>query len=555
MNNCSSYSIRERSIMEKTTEYDREAKNPSSSSTTTRHSGLKQAASPERTLLDAVSDPVFLIDSEGAILWANCAFANQFEKNGSSVIGRNAFEMAATDECPFEMAESFMREALRSGRPSIFEFVGDGYLGKQICRPVFDESGKVVQAAVLLKLSPWTQRASVVSTLMDSVDAGVWAIDRKYRLTACNSLFLETLSERLGIEIELGDSVLFSRVPQRTLDKWKGYYNRAFSGERFSIESESPLIRPYGYVEFGFAPIRLDNGAVVGAVVSARDVTRRIKAEKLLEKRERNCRILFQACGDHVFILDSRGFFLVSNRFADMVDSPPESSVGKVSIEDFFPEDYAADFREKFIMAAAGRPIIFEQEATGKNECRLFLHTLFPVYRDGQVAAVAGSTKDVTESTRVRDQLYKTDRLLATLLDAIPIMVVRYEPGPAAELHVNKAFENISGWPAKSAACRDFLKKCFPGATERRAALELLRSPSQEWTQVSIIDKSGKKVGCSWTASMLDGGAVLFFGMENGKLGTAEVFFSFGVPFPPLNAGKKGPPPENDIENAARYGP
>ena len=554
MNNCSSYSNRERSIMEKTTEHEQETTKPSSSSATS-HSGLKQAASPERTLLDAVSDPTFLIDPEGAILSANCAFENLFEKNGRSVIGRNAFEMAADDECAFEMAESCMREALRSGRPSRFEFVGDGYLGKQICRPVFDESGKVVQAAVLLKLSPWTERASVVSTLMDSVDAGVWAIDTKYRLTARNSLFVETLSERLGIEIEPGDSVLFPHVPQRTLDKWKGYYNRAFSGERFSFESESRLIRPDGYMEFSFVPIRLDNGAVAGAVVSARDVTRRKNAEKLLERRALNCRILSQACENHVFILDCQGFFLASNRVADMVDPPPEPSVGKVAIEDFFPEDYAADFREKFIMAAAGRPIIFEQEATGENEGRLFLHTLFPVYRDGQVAAVAGSTKDVTESTRVRDKLHKTDRLLTTLLDAIPIMVVRYEPGPAAELQVNKAFENISGWPAKSTACRDFLKKCFPGATDRKAALQLLRSPSREWTQVYIIDKSGKKVGCSWTARMLDGDAVVFFGMENGNLGNAEVFFSFGEPFPPLNEGKKGPPPENDIEKAARYGP
>jgi len=153
-----------------------------------------------------------------------------------------------------------------------------------------------------LKRAEETLRASEtnLAALIENPDASIWSVDQTYRLIIGNSKFRQSIREGLGWEIRPGDSVL-QNIPQARQDEWRGYYDRALRGEKFSVETETCFLKSARHMEYRFNPIQYADGSNVGVTVYGRDITECKRAVEALGASEEKYRLLSELTSDYAF--------------------------------------------------------------------------------------------------------------------------------------------------------------------------------------------------------------------------------------------------------------
>lgn len=136
----------------------------------------------------------------------------------------------------------------------------------------------------------WERRASLseseanLNALIENSPDHIWSIDRDSRLVLGNRQFFDWMPRILGRRPEIGETLLNESLPHAYLEEWRGYFSRALAGEQFSVEVGFGNDENSQFVEYRFNPIYAPDGQVTGAVMMARDITERKRAEILLVK-------------------------------------------------------------------------------------------------------------------------------------------------------------------------------------------------------------------------------------------------------------------------------
>ncbi|NJN67687.1 MAG: PAS domain S-box protein [Chloroflexaceae bacterium] len=120
--------------------------------------------------------------------------------------------------------------------------------------------------------------------LIENTEGSIWSIDRDYRLIIANSRYLANLQTSLGYHMQKGDNVLLPDILSPVRDEWQSYYDRALRGEAFVIETPTRFVRASGYMEYRFAPILTEEGAITGVTVFGVDITERKRMEEALRQ-------------------------------------------------------------------------------------------------------------------------------------------------------------------------------------------------------------------------------------------------------------------------------
>lgn len=125
------------------------------------------------------------------------------------------------------------------------------------------------------------ERNALLTNIIESTEAAVFAIDREYRYTSFNRQHADVMKALYGVDIELGGSVLDYQSSTQDYVQSKKNLDRALAGERFTdaaFNGEDELNRAYFEVTQG--PVRDEAGRIVGASVFARDTTERHRVEE-----------------------------------------------------------------------------------------------------------------------------------------------------------------------------------------------------------------------------------------------------------------------------------
>jgi PAS domain S-box-containing protein len=193
----------------------------------------------------------------------------------------------------------------------------------------------------------------------------------------------------------------------------------AVAGRR-TFELEHRVVRPDGSPGWTFSravPILDPAGAVVEWFGTASDITRRKEAEAEVarltaesERRKRLYETILSATPDfvYVFSLDHRVLY-ANDALVRMWGCDP---VGKTFPEIGY-EPWHADMHGREIdqVRASKRPIRGEVPFTGTNGRRIYDYIFVPVLgADGEVEAVAGTTRDVTDRKAAEEALREADR-------------------------------------------------------------------------------------------------------------------------------------------------
>ena len=173
-------------------------------------------------------------------------------------------------------------------------------------------------------------------------------------------------------------------------------------------------------LEFVYQPMLDANGTVNGVILQGIDLTERRQAEaelvRLTEESERRRRVyetILSNTPDFAYVFDFQHHFVYANEpLLRMWGKTWDEAIGKTFLEIGYEDWHAAmHIREIEQVRATRKPIRGEVPFNGTMGRRIYDYIFVPVFgADGEVEAVAGTTRDVTERKEAEEALRESDR-------------------------------------------------------------------------------------------------------------------------------------------------
>ncbi len=159
-------------------------------------------------------------------------------------------------------------------------------------------------------------------------------------------------------------------------------------------------------VEYGATPI-VNDGAIVGAVISFTDITERKRAEASSQRSQRLLQSVMDNTNALVYVKDTDGRYLVVNRmWSELLDLPEQAVIGRTDSE-IFPANLAARFVENDdLVRRSMTSHSAEETALVDGEERFFLSNKFPLLGEGgNLFGTAGVSTEITDIKRMETEL------------------------------------------------------------------------------------------------------------------------------------------------------
>ncbi len=221
---------------------------------------------------------------------------------------------------------------------------------------------------------------------------------------------------------------------------------RAAAGEalRFEISLRCPS-GEYRTFDLSLHPVINEAGQVMLIVPECHDITER----KMMEDRLREQWEIFDTAlsntPDLTYTFDPEGRFTYANQQLCKVSQRPlNATVGRTVAELGYPAELANRIAGQIRQVVETGQGLRDETAfrLPSGVVRDYEYIYAPVIgEDGEVKAIAGSTRDVTDRKRVEEQLRKSEGEFRQLIDALPQLVWSSSPDGIDDLYNKQWFE------------------------------------------------------------------------------------------------------------------
>ncbi len=247
-------------------------------------------------------------------------------------------------------------------------------------------------------------------------------------------------------------------------------------------------------VEFVSTPI-LEDGCVVGAVVTFTDITERRRAEKANHQSEVQFRLLWENNADGLRLIDEQGVVLMANgAFCRMVGMPGKEIEGKpfsVIYEVGQQERMLYRHRERF--ATRTVPPQLEREVLLRNGKKIWLeakNSFFEV--EGQAPLLLSIFRDITERKLAEDALRLSEERYRNLIETTPDGVYK-SSHDGKFIEVNPAMIKILGYESREELLAiDIKSQLYFQAEDRESAA--LEEKLEELAMFRLRKKDGSEI-------------------------------------------------------------
>lgn len=253
-------------------------------------------------------------------------------------------------------------------------------------------------------------------------------------------------------------------------------------------------------------PILNAAGEIVEWFGAASDITGRISVDLENAQRHRNYEAILGNTPDLAYVFDlNHRFIYVNEGLLKMWGKSWDEAIGKTCL-DLGYEPWHAELHNREIdqVAATRKPLRAEVPFSGTFGRRIYDYIFVPVFgEDGEVEAVAGTTRDVTERKQAEEQLARLAAIVDSSEDAI---ISKTLEGTITSW--NAAAEQLFGYSAEEAIGKSILM-LFPQellAEEAEIIGKVSRGERIHHHETYRLRKDGTKVQLSLSISPIKSG-------------------------------------------------
>lgn len=383
-------------------------------------------------ILSSISDFAYTFDREGRFVFINQALLDLWGLKFEEAVGKNFFDLNYPDDLATRLQRQIQQ--VFTSRGSVTdetEYTSPtGVVGyyEYIFSPYFGPDGAVeLVVGTTRNITDRKHAEEKIRRLsernleiLETITDGFVAIDEDWRISYANKQAEHILDREPG---DLVGHVLWELFPGLPGSEFETVFRRVAEGKAATAALTAFYSDHRRWYEVNVYP------APKGITIYFKNVTERVEAdERLARTQEEKARLqrLYQTILSntpdlaYVFDLDHR-FTFANDILLRMWGKTWDEAIGKTCLELGYPE-WHAEMHDREIeeVIATRRPIRGEVPFEGTFGRRIYDYIFVPVFgADGEVEAVAGTTRDITERQQMEEALRETDRrkdeFLATL--------------------------------------------------------------------------------------------------------------------------------------------
>ena len=350
-----------------------------------------------------------------------------------------------------------------------------------------------------------------LKALIENVDGSIWSVDPSYCLLVGNSTFQRDVCRRFGREVAIGDFLLTWDEFPELMGTWKGWYDRALSGEIFSVEIQQPLDSP-GWVEYRFNPIRSLSGAITGVTVFGRDITERKRAEQVIQEQLAEITNYYDNAPVDLAVFDADlRYRRINKSLAEANGLPVADHIGR-TVEEAAPHVAEQVRRLADHILATGEAVI-GIEVAGESpvqpgNMQIWLQNWHPIQRDDQtIIGFNVIAQDITERKRAEEALRMAGRRLDAHIDNSPLAVIEFDAAWRV-IRWSEGATRIFGWTqeemlGKHAYEMNLIYEDDVEKVQQAIAAMSTGASPRNLTVNRDYRKDGEVIECEWYGSVI----------------------------------------------------
>lgn len=249
----------------------------------TLQNALKESEYNLRALINNTSDFIWSVDKDMKIIQANQPFVDFVYSFTQKVLRPG--DTTIMDDFGQGMREKWIAYYQRalSGQTFVVvdeeEFKNTKHHREKRFKPIFSDTGEVIGVSIFARdISEHTRLNTKIlneekklRAIINNTHDIIWLVDDHMDTVSANQAYYDRiayLTENKNFnDVTTGD---FAR---ERVEKWQGYYQRALSGETFSVVEEDELRGRKVFEEIRFNPIHDKDNKVIGVNCLSRDIT------------------------------------------------------------------------------------------------------------------------------------------------------------------------------------------------------------------------------------------------------------------------------------------
>jgi PAS domain S-box-containing protein len=466
-----------------------------------------------QAMLDAVSDPISLVDRDYRYRFVNEAYARYAKMPCEEIFGLSVADLLGTEV--FETIAKPSLDCCLDGQEVRYEAWFD--VPQEEPRfmqvrysPLFDENRGVVGAVVAsrnltdhrLAEEALERERDLVARMMDTSPVGILVFDREGHITFANPRVQE-LAGLLGIPDVVGCA--YNDPSWRLLDERGDPLpddSLPFAQVLCSGQPISDVLYAIdlpgdqrAYLSSSAAPLCDHSGAFEGVIVTTQDVTSRIQAEARLQAREKQYRQLLEALQEGIWMIDAdaRTTF-VNPRMAEMLGYTVEEMAGR-HLFSFMDEEGIALAERNLERRQQGIREQHDFQFLRKDGTRLYasLETS-PIFDEkGNYAGSLAGVQDITDRVQTTERLRESEERYRDLVEKVSDVIYALDR-EGVITYVSPAIERLLGYPPEQIIGQPFGQFVLPEDLDQVAAdfQEMVSGRQRGPTEYKVVAASGE---------------------------------------------------------------
>ncbi len=312
-----------------------------------------------------------------------------------------------------------------------------------------NENKETRTSTILIDITDRKRTEEKIQLLLNNTEESFVLIDTDLKIVSFNNQLKKRYKLLFKKDLQKGHSII-DYTQENRRDTVKKIYLKVLEGE--TIEDEINITdseKGITYFLIKYKPAVDQNGNIIGAFITSRDITKKRQAEQLVISNEKRFYSIIEHASDILTLTDEKGLIIYISPSLEKIIGKSLHEVKNTSYELLIHPD------DRFTSQQTLTTLLKNPNIPLPSTIRILTKTGDYIWTEGiktnllsntHVNAIVSNCRDITEKQKVREQLKQNHEQLTKLTENIDTIVYQFEisvDGKMTFPFISKSIHNI----------------------------------------------------------------------------------------------------------------